>query len=119
MKKKDTHTFIMQCETLNDIIESSPYKGKKIDFLSIDIEGNELNALRSFNFKKYSPSIVVIEFNDLELKEIEFYFQNIHKVLKSDIYKLMLKNGYKLVNWLHCDLVFVAKEFYDKRELLK
>ena len=51
MNKKDTHTFIMQCETLNDIIESSPYKGKKIDFLSIDIEGNELNALRSFNFK--------------------------------------------------------------------
>ena len=61
---------MMQCETLNDIIESSPYKGKKIDFLSIDIEGNELNVLRSFNFKKYSPSIVVIEFNDLELKEI-------------------------------------------------
>ena len=119
MNKKDTHTFIMQCETLNDIIESSPYKGKKIDFLSIDIEGNELNALRSFNFKKYSPSIVVIEFNDLELKEIEFHFQNIHKILKSDIYKLMLKNGYKLVNWLHCDLVFVAKEFYNKRELLK
>ena len=86
----------------------------QIDFITIDIEGHEYNALKKFDFQKYNPSIVVIEYNDPSLKKIEFYYQNINNVLKSNIFKLMHKNNYHFVNWHHSDLIFVlrmSKEF--------
>ena len=39
--------------TLNEILEQSPYKNKKINLLSIDIENHEYEVLKNFNFKKY------------------------------------------------------------------
>ena len=36
---------------------------KKIDYLSLDIEGGELEVLKSINFKKYNISILTVENN--------------------------------------------------------
>ena len=33
--------------------------------------------------------------------------QTLDSVTKSDLYNLLTKNDYKLVNWVHSDLVFV------------
>jgi len=82
-------------------------KIKKIDFLTIDVEGHEIEVLKGFNIKKYSPDIVVIEFLDLKMKKFEFYNNSINNILKSDIYKYFIHNRYSLVNWNHGDLVFV------------
>lgn len=103
--------------TLNSIIERSKYKDMQIDFITIDIEGHEYNALKKFDFKKYNPSIVVIEYNDPSLKKIEFYYQNINNVLKSNIFKLMHKNNYHFVNWHHSDLIFVSDHIYKNNDL--
>ncbi len=100
--------------TLNSIIENSKFKNHKIDFLTIDIEGHEFEALKTFDFKKYNPSIVVIEYNDPTLTKIEFYYQNISNVLNSKIYKLMIKNNYHFVNWHHSDLIFVANNVHSQ-----
>ena len=48
----------IKTQTINKIIELSPYKDKKIDFLSIDVEGSELSILKNFDFKKYSPKVI-------------------------------------------------------------
>ena len=85
--------------------------------LSIDIENYEYEALKDFNFKKYCPKIIVAEFNDPELKRVEFYHQNIDRVLNSDLYKLLSVKGYKFINWHHADIVFVSSEVYNKREI--
>ena len=82
-------------------------KIKKIDFLTVDVEGHEIEVLKGFNIKKYSPDIVVIEFLDLKMKKFEFYNNSINNILKSDIYKYFIQNRYSLVNWNHVDLVFV------------
>jgi len=82
-------------------------KIKKIDFLTIDVEGHDLEVLKGFNIKKYSPDIVVIEFLDLKMKKFEFYNNSINNILMSDIYKYFIQNKYSLVNWNHGDLVFV------------
>ena len=41
---------------------------KNIDFLTIDVEGHEIDVLKGFDIKKYSPNLVVIEFLDLKMK---------------------------------------------------
>jgi len=85
----------------------------KIDFLSVDVEGHEMDVLNGFNINKYSPKIVVIEFLDLKMKKFEFYNNSINNILDSDIYKYFIKNNYSLINWNHGDLVFVDNKLRD------
>ena len=94
--------------TLNKIIQESIYKDQKINFLTIDVEGFELNVLRGFDFKKYKPELVVLEL--IQGGMTEFFHQNITNIQNSDIYLYMIKQDYKLVNWIHDDLIFVPLE---------
>ena len=100
-------TLKVQTDTLNNIIASTKFKDKRIDFLSIDVEGFEINVLKGFDFKKYKPSLVVLEFIDPNLKE--FFYQKIENILDSELYKYMVNQEYKMVNWIHDDLVFVPE----------
>lgn len=100
-------TLKVQTDTLNNIISSTKFKDKRIDFLSIDVEGFEINVLKGFDFKKYKPSLVVLEFIDPNLKE--FFYQKIENILDSELYKYMVNQEYKMVNWIHDDLVFVPE----------
>ena len=84
------------------------YKNNEIDFVSIDVEGHELNVLKGINFKKYKPNLVVIEF--INYKNKEFYEQEIQDILNSELNIYMEKQEYKLVNWLHDDLVYMPNK---------
>ena len=97
----------IETDTLDNIIKKSKFPIKKIDFLSIDVEGNELNVLKGLNFKKYKPRVVVLEFIDPSIKE--FYDHKIENIINSKIYKFMKNRNYKLINWIHDDLVFISK----------
>jgi len=57
--------------TLNTIIETEIPDLKKIDIMSIDIEGGELNCLYGLDIEKYAPSVLVIEnaTNDVKIKD--------------------------------------------------
>ena len=46
----------IKTNTLNNIIKSSKYSNKKIDLLSIDVEGHELPVLEGLDFNKYRPN---------------------------------------------------------------
>ena len=108
--KKIKEVKKIQATTLDSITKNSPYSNKKINLLSIDVEGNELNVLKGFDLKKYYPEVIVIEYLDLKMKELEFYNQNIDVIINSDIYKYLKNYNYHLVNWVHSDLVFVNDE---------
>ena len=99
--------------TLNQILEHSKFKNLEIDFLSIDVEGHELEVIKGLNFEKFLPKIIVIEHQDQEMKKVEFYNQNIERTRQYDIYKYMVSKNYVLINWLHSDLVFINKKFQD------
>ena len=93
---------------MTGVIDVASYlKDKKINFVSIDVEGFELNVLKGFDLNKYKPDLVIIEFIDLKIKE--YYFRNIDNILNSHVYAFMDQNNYKMVNWIHDDLVFVPK----------
>lgn len=81
----------MVCYKLNDLLEEN--KLFKIDFLSIDTEGSELEILKSIDFDKFDIQIILVEnnYNDNSLREF-----------------LQSKN-FKLNNKLSIDDVFIKK----------
>jgi hypothetical protein len=97
--------------TLNKIIEDSPYQNSKINLLSVDIENHEFEALKNFNFLKYKVDVLAVESTDTSQKKLEMYNQSINFITKSKVYNLIVKNGYKLINLIHSDLVFVRNDF--------
>ena len=103
----------IKTQTINKIIENSPFKDRKIDFLSVDVEGSELAILKNFDFAKYSPKVIVVEYLDLSLKKLEIKNLNINNIIKSEVYKLIESNNYTLANILHSDLVFINNNFRD------
>ena len=105
----------IKSDTLNSIIEKSPYRDKKIDFVSIDVEGHEIEVIKGFNLKKYRPSIIVIEYLDMSLEKIEIKNFNLGNIINSEIYKLMIENEYHMVNWLHSDLIFAHNSFRETK----
>ena len=98
----------IKTSTLNKVIENSIYKDQKINFISIDVEGYELNVLKGFDFKKYKPDLVVLEL--IQEGMTEFFHQNIENIQNSEVYLYMIKHDYKLINWIHDDLVFVPQD---------
>ncbi len=108
-KAKPKRIILKETNTLNSIIENSPFQKNKINLLSIDIENHEYEALKNFRFNKYNIDCIVIEIINTKNKRIETQNQNLEYILKSKVYKLLIKNNYKLINWVNSDLVFINK----------
>tara|TARA_A100000164_G_scaffold294661_1_gene268537 strand:- start:1218 stop:1922 length:705 start_codon:yes stop_codon:yes gene_type:complete len=110
-KAKVTQTKNIKVVTLNSVLNST--KIKKIDFLNIDVEGHELEVLKGFDLKLYNPKVINIEFLDLSMKKLHFRNNDLYKILKSDLYKYLYKRNYRLINWLHADLIFIHSSLRD------
>lgn len=59
----------MQSRSLNSILDEYLPREKKIDFMSIDVEGNEMRVLSGLNLEKYRPEWILIEIWNFEMKE--------------------------------------------------
>ncbi len=99
----------VKTNTLNNILKLSNINNKKIDLFSLDVEGHELDVFLGFDFEKYSPDVIVVEYLDLSLSKIEIKDQDINRILISKIYNLMISKNYVLVNIIYADLIFVKK----------
>ena len=100
-------------DTLDNIIGKSKLRIKEIDFLSIDVEGNEFNVLKGLNFQKYRPKVIALEL--INKNKNYFYEQKIETIQKSKIYKFMIKKKYKLTSWIHDDLIFISNSLLKKK----
>lgn len=70
---------------LKKILDKTVKAGTKIDFMSIDVEGFEMNVLRSNDWSQYKPEVIVCESLDIG---------SIRDVSKSEVYKYLVKLGY-------------------------
>jgi len=109
-KNKPQKIIKLPALSLDKIIKNSPYRNKKINLLSIDIENHEYEALRNFQFKKYKIDMIVTECLNIGKKKLETQNQTLKFILNSKIYKLLIKNDYNLINWVNSDLVFMHKK---------
>jgi FkbM family methyltransferase len=53
-------SYSMMSRTLTDILEENLVP-KAFDLLSCDVEGEELNVLKSLDFEKYEPKVICVE----------------------------------------------------------
>ena len=58
---------------LNSLINNSKFKDRQIDFLNIDIEGADFEALKSLNYNIYKPKIICIEIIEKNIIESQTY----------------------------------------------
>jgi len=57
-------------QLLKDILDKYLPSDTKIDLMNIDVEGGELNVLKSNDWKKYSPMYIIIEVLDVNFSDI-------------------------------------------------
>ena len=98
--KKGYSIDYIQARTLSSILKESKLKNKKIDFLNIDIEGNEINALKTLDFKIYRPKLICVEIHNFtsdRLKKGNFKDHSIYKFLKQKGYKHIWKNEFSFI----------------------
>lgn len=59
-----TYDFEAQAMTLNQVIRDSGFK--EIDFMSLDLEGYECEALKGLDLLKYGPRYIMLEVRDID-----------------------------------------------------
>lgn len=103
--KKAWNTVISKepvtCVPLANILDKYlPSNVSHIDLLDVDVEGLDLEVLESNDWKKYRPSVVLVE---------DKLFKNTPG--SSDIYNYLTKQGYKFYSYLEMTLIMVEEKF--------
>ena len=86
--------------TLDSLLENELKHIEKIDIVSMDIEGGELDALKGFDLKKWKPTILLIEnhgnrkeISDLIINsgyELDKFFTGSNNQVRDQIYRRMV-----------------------------
>ena len=79
--------------SLNDLLEENNAP-EKIDFMSIDTEGSELEIIKNFNFDKYKIKFLCIEHNFVNKTR-----KKINQILKFNGYKQIYKRLSDFDDW--------------------
>ena len=74
----------IKSQKLNTILNKSKFINRKIDFLNIDLEGADYEALQSLDFNIYRPKVICVEINDKD-------------IFGSDIFNFLNNLKYELV----------------------
>lgn len=66
----DSYKVEVEVETLTNILEIAQFP-TKIDFITIDTEGTELDVLKGFDFDRYDVTLFVVEnnYDDADIRE--------------------------------------------------
>ena len=80
------------------------YNIEKIDYLNVDVEGHDFKAISEFSFSKYQPKLISIEDN----------FYDFQETLNSNIYQLLIKNGYFLASKYGVTSIYIDLQFKNK-----
>lgn len=73
--------------TLQEIFEKYLPTQQAIDFMSVDVEGIDLQILKSNNWTKYRPKVVLAE----------CLSKNVLEVMQEDVYKYMIEQDYSFI----------------------
>lgn len=77
---------------------------KEIDFMSVDVEGLDLNVLKSNDWKRFHPKVVIVE-----------DFNHGIEITNSPIYQFMDSLGYIYFCQTCTNVFYIDKDFYYQR----
>ncbi len=80
--------------TLTNILTEHLAIGKKIDLLTVDVEGHEWEVIKGLDLNLYRPTLIVLECHNLE------------DFSKSSVYQHLIANEYKLVGFVIMNAYF-------------
>ena len=83
----------VRVNNLDFFISKNFKKQKKINFLNIDVEGAELNVLKSLNFKNHKPQLICVEIHNTK----KMYDTNYNYLKSNNIYKYLINKKYKVI----------------------
>jgi len=128
---ENIHLEFITSDNINDIFNK--YKvPSKFSFLSIDIDGNDIYILEALDTSKYSPNVIIVEFNPglpnkfpIRVVECEkfpsigdepvgYFGANL-----VDFYEVAENKGYQFVTTVAWNAIFVKNELFDKLNIPK
>jgi len=77
----------METQPLGNVLDTVLSGKVSIDFMTIDVEGLDLNVLYSNDWNKYRPNMILVEFLNFNLKEF----------LNSELYTYLISLNYQFV----------------------
>jgi FkbM family methyltransferase len=92
----------LQTSTLSEVLEQYVSPEQDIDFLNIDVEGLDYEVLKSNDWTKYRPKIVLIE--ELEMVTLD-------QINKAKVSAFMYEQGYQLYGKSGYTLIFKREDF--------
>jgi FkbM family methyltransferase len=91
-------TKLVETISYNDIVEN--YLGKSPTILSIDIEGKDIEIIKSIDFDKYRPVLIVIEMISYDV------FLN-HHTKNSEVYNFLKSKDYEEYAFTGINSIFI------------
>jgi FkbM family methyltransferase len=80
-----TEEVVVAMRPLDAILEEANVS--HIDFITIDVEGGEIDVLKGFDLKRWLPEICILEIGDAQRRS------EIHELLKNQGYRYFLNTG--------------------------
>lgn len=102
-------TKSIETSSLEETLDKNMPQNQIIDFMSIDVEGLDFMVLKSNNFEKYKPKVILIEILSDSLEEI----------LDNEITTFMFSNSYKVYAKAANTVIYMTEEFYKERQKYK
>lgn len=101
--KSNLELIRVKTDTLNSIFNQFNYS--EVDFITIDVEGHEMEVLKGFDLEKFRPKILIIEDNS--------------NAKESKIRNYLLSFGYKIFKRTGCNEWYTYDEsFYTLMDLI-
>lgn len=99
--RKLVRTMKVPVKSLKWVLDKNLPKDQKIDLMSVDVEGMDLTVLKSNDWKKYKPRVIIAE-------DLSFDFGD---SMKSEVVKFLGEMGYKLLAKTPYSIIFKAAEW--------
>lgn len=106
----------VQTSTLSEILDSSEFS--RVDFLSLDVEGFELQALDGIDFGRHAPRVIVIEARKRDLWDIVQKL-TLHGYVLAENLSRFAETARETWSGDHEDLLFVKREELARNSKLR
>ena len=95
----------IETSTLEEVLDINLPRNQEIDFLSIDVEGLDFMVLKSNDFEKYKPKVILIEILGSSLSDID----------NNEISILLKKFNYLIYAKAVNTVIFIEKDFLEEK----
>lgn len=100
LKSSIIDEIVVNTARLDQVLDKYSYEFNEIDFMSIDIEGLELEVLQTNNWIKYSPKVIVCE----------IFLESYENLMEHEITRYLKQKDYFVFSKLFHSVFYIRKD---------